>query len=552
MPSPLPPAATAEGPSRAGTATWLALAALAIAAGSWLRIHALGSQIIIDDEWHALHKLMRAPMLDIVTHLDYADYSIPMTVYLRWLQDTVGITEWGMHLPMLAAGIALIVAGPWLARAWAPLPARATWAVLLAVSPLLVYFSRTARPYALTALAATIALIAFERWWRSDRHRKRWAVAYVAATFAGGYLHMTSLAFTLMPFLYFGARAIAGDRRGLPPLLRMALATALPLAAALLPPVINDWFMFTAKAGVDSVTPESGYRTVLMLAGTARAGIAAALVACAGFGMRRWWQRDRVLAGYVLAVAAGGTLAVIAARPNWVQHPLVFARYLVPLLPLFLLLAAEGLAATLRALPPPGAAALAALAGAGLWWSGPLPAQSYVPNQFTGHLRFQFDYDDAHNPYVSRAVVDPVPAFYRDLAARPPGSVTLIEAPWRLESHFNPHAWYQQVHRQNILIGLTTPWCGRRDFGEYPEAYVGFRFANFVHVAAVLRGDSFGADYLVMRLAPWSVPPGEPVPWPDIERCLPQVESALGAPVFRDDQIAVFDLRQSTARAHGR
>ena len=30
---------------------------------------------------------MRAPMLDIVTHLDYADYSIPVTIYLRWLQD---------------------------------------------------------------------------------------------------------------------------------------------------------------------------------------------------------------------------------------------------------------------------------------------------------------------------------------------------------------------------------------------------------------------------------------------------------------------------------
>jgi hypothetical protein len=196
-----------------------------------------------------------------------------------------------------------------------------------------------------------------------------------------------------------------------------------------------------------------------------------------------------------------------------------------------------------RRLPTFGPVAVA-LAGAALLAAGPLPRLWASPNQFTGHLRWQFDYDDAHNPYVTQAVIEPVPQFYRDLATRPPESVTLIEAPWRLESHFNPHAWYQQVHRQRVLIGLTTPWCGRRDFGEYPEGTPGFRFANFVHVPAVLRGETYGADYLVMRVKPWSVPPGEEVPWPDIERCLPDVEAKLGAPVFRDGQIAVFALKR--------
>src|SRR6185503_19932243 len=143
-----------------GDSIWIGLSVCALMAGAWLRFAGLRSQIIIDDEWHALHKLMRADMLDIVTHLDYADYSIPLTVYFRWLYDTVGLTEWGMHLPMVLAGIALIVVGPLLARPWTTPAVRAAWAVLLALSPLLVYFSRTARPYALTALLATLALIA--------------------------------------------------------------------------------------------------------------------------------------------------------------------------------------------------------------------------------------------------------------------------------------------------------------------------------------------------------------------------------------------------------
>ncbi|MFO1415225.1 MAG: hypothetical protein U1F10_15240, partial [Burkholderiales bacterium] len=361
---------------------WRALVALALIAGAWLRLDRLGTQIVIDDEWHALVKLMRAPMADIVTHLDYADYSIPIAVYLRWMQDTVGIDEWTLHLPMLVAGIGLLALAPSLARAWVAAPARATWCVLLAVSPLLVYFSRTARPYAITALTTTIALVAFERWWRGDAHRDRWAAAYVAATFAGGWLHMTTLAFTLTPFLYAGAQALRRDRALFVRLVRLGLATALPLAAVLLPPVVNDWFSFSAKAGVDSVTADSAARTLLMLNGTKHTLLAVFLTACAAAGLYRWSRRDRVLAGYVLAVLAIGTLAIVAARPNWVQHPLVLARYLVPVLPLYLLLAAEGIAGALAPRLRGVAPVAIALAGAGLVAAGPVPATWDSPNQF--------------------------------------------------------------------------------------------------------------------------------------------------------------------------
>ena len=532
---------------------WLALGACALAAGIWLRFRGLGGQIVIDDEWHALHKVMRADMVDILTHLDYADYSIPLTVYFRWLYDTVGITEWGMRAPMLAAGIALVAVAPILARPWASAPVRATWALLLAVSPLLVYVSRTARPYALTALLATLALIAFERWYRGETRRSAWGALYVAATFLGGYLHMTSLAFTLLPFVYFGVPALrrgGEDRRRL---VRLGMATALPLAAALLPPLVNDWFMFTAKAGVDSVTPAAVVRTSHMIAGSAYTPVAAVVFAAVIVGAARLWRRDRELAGYLLTVMAVGTLAIVAARPNWIMHPPVLARYVVPILPLVLLFAAEGVV-TLVAIPiAPVRAAAIGIAGVALWAYGPLPAQSWEPNQFTGHLRFQFDYDDAHNPYVQQLPREPVPRFYQELAKAPPSSVKLIVAPWRLESHYNPHASYQQVHRQRLMIGLTTPLCGVRNFGEYPQTQTGMRLANFAHLTAILRGEDHGADFLVMHVTPWSTPSGADVPWPDVAKCLPMIEAALGAPYYRDDRIVVFALGAGAAnRESGR
>ena len=38
----------------------------------------------------------------------------------------------------------------------------------------------------------------------------------------------------------------------------------------------------------------------------------------------------------------------------------------------------------------------------GLFLAGPIREEWHYPNQFWGHLRYQFDYDPAHNPYVRR------------------------------------------------------------------------------------------------------------------------------------------------------
>jgi hypothetical protein len=160
-----------------------------------------------------------------------------------------------------------------------------------------------------------------------------------------------------------------------------------------------------------------------------------------------------------------------------------------------------------------------------------------------GHLRFQYDYDPAKNPYVLFVPREPVPEFYRALGQRPAASLTLIEAPWRIESHFNPLSLYQGVHRQLVKVGLVTPVCGVRDYGEYPATVKGLRLHQFAHLSNVLEGKAYGADYLVMHLASWRTPPESKVEWPDVAACLPTIEKALGAPVYRDGEIVVFDLK---------
>jgi len=549
-----PAAAAAPGAgigARVNATGFNALLVVAFVAGVALRVWQIDIQIPIDDEWHAIHKLMRAGPLDIFTHVGYADYSIPLTLYYQWLYRTAGLSEWGLHLPPLVASIGLLLIGPrLLASSSFALPTRALWTALAAISPMLVYHGRIARPYALTCLLAFVAIFCFRAWRREGRPRD--AILYAVTTVLAGWLHAITLPFTLAPFVYYGARALWPlDRPALARLTKLGVATALPLALLLGPPIVVDWTEFSGKAGLDHVTVESLYRSALLLAGTGLPSVALVVYGAAVVGWYRLRRRDGDLAAYLATVIGLGAVTVASSRAGWISHPLVFARYLLPALPFVLLLAAEGAAAALAGMQRRWSAVIATAAIVALLVAGPIPAWWHYPNQFIAHLRYQFDYDPGHNPYVQRVRKEPIPAFYADLGARPPGSVTLIETPWRLESHFNALSLYQDTHRQRILIGLVTPACGTFDFGEYPEIDSGMRMREFVHLASIIRGEPVAADYLVVHLRPANVP-AEPPSWPEMAACLPAIEAALGAPVWTDEQVRVFALPKRSPLGNAR
>lgn len=517
----------------------------------FLRSTQLRIQVLVDDEWHAIHALLHSDVEAIVTRFGVADYSIPLTLYYRYLAHHGGLTEFAMHVPMLIAGVALLIVAPMMLRREITLPVAATWVALLAISPLLVYLSRTARPYSLTCVLAVIAALAFRNWWRGPKRTGLWGSVYVVSTWLAGWLHVVTLPFTLLPFIWYGVKTLVERgptrqraRTGLRRLACLAVATAGPLAVVLAPPLWGSFAQLAAKSGTDAVTLESAYRTSLMMFGISAAPLLVLAIILFGAGVRRFVQRDADFVGYIGVLTVGSAAAIMLARPAWIHHPGVLARYMLPALPFVLLFVAEGVAAAVGKLRPAVLGAVTTGIGAVLLFhAGPIPAYLYRPNQFMGHARFQYDYDPAHNPYVLEIPKEPIPAFYRELAKRPPESVTLIEAPWRLESNFDPHPWYQEVHRQTIRIGLVTPVCGVRDFGEYPATATGLRFRYFVHLSEILAGRSYGADYLVMHVKAWKTPPDASVEWPDVAACLPKIAATLGAPIYRDEAIVVFDLK---------
>lgn len=555
MPRPSPAAAAREaGP-------WTIVAVVAVLAGAWLRLAQLRAQMLVDDEWHAVRMLIRSDMAGIAGHFGLADYCIPLTLYYRWLYQHAALSEWSMHLPLLVAGIALLIAAPWLLRSTLPASTRAVWIGLLAISPPLVYFSRTARPYALLALLGVVAFVAFRNWHQRRAHARAWGALYVMATFLAGWAHILSLAFTLWPLAWHGLAALraAGARgsrergtKALRRLVGLGVLVAMPLALALASPLLNDWGAMAGKAGADHATPDSLLHALQMQFGVRSVWLCAAMAGLFAAGVARLWRRDPAFAGTILSAMVAGGLAIVAARPAWIQHAPVLVRYAAPVLPFLLLFVAEGIVGVaervrVRALP----AALAAASLAGLFVAGPMPGWYHRPNQFMGHALFQFDYDPASNPYVRLLQLGPVSPFLRDLATKPPGSVTLIETPARAHSNYMPDPWLQAMHRQNVKYALASPVCGIGDWDEYPYTASGDRFARMGRLADLLDGATWGADYLVMRLRPWTLPPGKdfpwPVAWPDMPACVATVGQRLGEPAYRDDSIVVFRLRGRTS-----
>ena len=85
---------------------------LAVLAGAALRLYQIRDQVLVDDEWHALHALLAGGPLDVLLSFGASDHSIPLTLYDVLLERTVGLSELGMRLPSLVAGIAALVVDP--------------------------------------------------------------------------------------------------------------------------------------------------------------------------------------------------------------------------------------------------------------------------------------------------------------------------------------------------------------------------------------------------------------------------------------------------------
>jgi hypothetical protein len=453
---------------------WVLPLAPPLLVAAFLRLAGLSGQIVTGDEVHGLRAAINFPLRRIFSFRGL-DHCMPLSAFFRLLGELgVELSESVIRAPSVVAGLLTVAVLPVLARRRGGARLAGIYAWLLALSPLLVYYSRIARPYAVAVLCASLAAAAFWRWYRGGGHR--WAVAYVVAGGLCLWFHIGMAPFVGAALAYGVADRVAlrfrgGDDSapGRSPGALTAVACGLAGALALIVvPTLSSFrrVLLGGKQGAGNVGSEEILHVLAMQGGSAHAPLLALfwLAALAGLGMLL--ARRPRFALFGLALVAAQWLAVAGVfRPIGLGREHVLARYVLVTLPVVALWAAHGLEAGWRAVEGrrgrPGARgrrALAALVPAaailGLALGGPYAADPWLRlGPFAGTVPAVTFLEPPPGLHPER-----VPRVYR-LLARDPGKDPVLEAIATFYSrHFDALIALGRVHRRPVVFAIELPW----------------------------------------------------------------------------------------------
>jgi len=321
----------------------------------------------------------------------------PPAYYLfahEWLLRLGWGHEWVARLPSALAGVMLVGAVYWLCSLLSERhTTRLAAAALAALSPFVLEYAQLAEPYAIVALAVTVAVAAAIR---ADRDGgRRWLIASLAASVLAIFTHYTAM-LAIAPLCLFVATRTAVPRRW-----RLGFPTVCLLSAlALVPLLITQHHAHPGRPGV-AVSGAVSSRTIAGLLGVPFAGrvqaleaLGIAVMAVAVAVMVAAVVRRRAPAGrrLVVALAVGEPLSlfllsVIGGR-SFFGH-VMLTRYAAVAAPL--LIATVALA--LETLPGAGAVVLGLCAGL-VAVTGTL--QSHRPSSFFLDARGAITYVQRH------------------------------------------------------------------------------------------------------------------------------------------------------------
>jgi hypothetical protein len=587
-----PPSARGD-EARPRRAFLLALWALTLV-GAWLRCRGIASQIPFDDEWHALDFTLSRDAWFIFTHFSrLGANSVPHDLYLRALLSSFGWTETSIVLPSLFSGIALVYCFPrWVARRFGEEAALAS-ALLLAIAPFLVFYSRFARPYAPVLLLEALLVTNLSDWLHTGRPRN--ALAVVAFGSLALFTHLTAVAPVLgvlgVAVLWRWREARRGTATPGPwRVLRVAVLTVAAGAALSLPSFAHA--MQTDALASAHLSSRTLAGVVELLSGTDSAALQWLGLGMCGLGVVLGVRR----APRDLALVAGAALAAVAAvlvgQPLQAEVAAIFTRYALPLFLLSTLAAGIVVQAAVRASRSKRRWALlvgALLAlGASLYWAGPLPRIHREPNSFTKHPAWQYGYAD---PDPTRARPNPLgsgepgmPAsrlhpFYLALS-REPGAAPIVEYPFILGQDSNLYYFAQELHGRRVLAGYYPSGASWTDYyglafnpvagstSTPPPPSRGYilsvltvdhvlgraqrlgavRFSTVVDLSDPAALEQSGAEYVLLHWDLLREQFGVRVERPEhaeafVARLRAHLAASLGEPVLEDRVVSVFKVR---------
>jgi len=510
-----------------------------------LRLWHLPQQILGGDEVHAIRAALSFTLPEILITYQQTDNCIPLTaLYKLFMLAGLPITEMALRLPVVLCGLVALLALP---AAFAGKVSRRTILVyrwLVAISPALVLYSRIARSYMPMVLFAFGAVIAFEVWWRTRSPRA--GAAYVLLAGLAVWFHLGAGPIVAAPFLYAAGDALAHPRdlrRNLRDLVLLGLAVLCVLSLFLLPARHSLLTLIATKRAEQSISWREVLPGLLRLqSGTASGWLTVAFWVAAFAGLALLFRSERRLAVYTAVVAGGHVAGLLILSPMGLAGPVIFGRYLLPVLPLVLLWVAAAAGTPWQTEESRRSRSIAGLAATllvlALALAGPFANPAMRRSSFLHHD----DFVGFYKPY-QKVSADAVPAFYRRLRGE-----TVVEAPWVYFWAANRSFYlYQEIHGGRVVVAtpnrvlFSPPLALRNVVAPRPEALCGSGARFLIVHRDVAREED--------RLAPGGRISDAEIPPPlrrllreSAARLADRLEREWGEPVYADAWLRVWDL----------
>lgn len=562
---------------------FIAILAVALLLGIFLRSYLLSDQVLIDDEWHGFFYAIGKSPFFLLTHFSVPGATcIPLNFYTWLLGHTVGWSETLLRLPSLICGVLCVLLCPLLAQKIIGTQRAAWLALLLAISPLLIFYSRICRPYSALAFFGFAAVLLAALWMQTGR--LRYGISFALAGVLAVYFHLYAVIIVGAPVftaiaLHLYSRFVKKSKEVAGPPLRywlavaggMAVAGAILVLPALIASMRSTFFNIAMKGSLEW---ESLPHVLALFSGTGQPALVAVFWLLLVVGAIDLFRRNAWFGATLVSLYPLHALALVLSRPDSAQSAIVLTRYSIPMVPVSLLLVACGLQwifeflASRMSLRPALQTVLATGYIGAIAFAGPLPQTYIAPNNFTSHGAFQHRYgliDWTHSfrsdltpaDFTVNLLIraDEISPFYIELA-KSPGSRPILEYPMMVGDHFNPLYYYQHFHRRPVIVGYATDVVigeGLSAGGVYGNTYVDqvltlvpdksrLKFRNFISMDDLAAMRARHVEFIIIHKSYESELSEITLPLPDVDRLRNEYAMRIGRPFYEDAHITVFRL----------
>ena len=240
----------------------------------------------------------------------------------------------------LLCGLALIILTPFMVYRLLGWNTAIISSFLLSLSPLLILYSRYARPYSVNIFLVTVGVLCFLVW--KDNGSRKWLNIYIVSSILSVYFHILSIAALLVPLV---VDSILGTARKQTLIQNARILAVILVGTAILlaPPFIVSHDQLFGKSGVGSFSWGAVAGSFMLYVGSRSFLLLSIVLVVAVSAIFTAIRENRVLSIHLLSPFVSQLIAIVVLQPNMIDRSFVFARYLVWTIPLVMILIAHGL-----------------------------------------------------------------------------------------------------------------------------------------------------------------------------------------------------------------